>query len=181
VLRRDKFGLDSEYVAAISSPSYEKAFAKKLTGMNGAEAELEPDEREALLAVGRAMSMRAMAIGEGKTGGFAIPIALDPTVILTSTGAVSPLRELANVVTISASSEWKGVGSAGVSAHFRGEAEEVEDDSPELEQPTVKPQRADCFIPYSIESEDWAGIREELTRLMADAKNTLEAECAFVP
>lgn len=176
LIERDKFGADAAYIAAIGDPHYETAFAKKIAGVGGAEQELEEDEREAMLAVGRAMAQRSLAVGEGSTGGFAIPLALDPTIILTSSGAVSPLRQLASTATIT-TSEWKGVASEGVEAHFRGEGEEAADDSPELSQPAIVPQRADCFVPFSAEvGEDWAGIRTELARLMADAKDVLEAE-----
>ena len=72
-------------------------------------------------------------------------------------------------------SEWRGVSSAGPAAHFRGEAEEVSDDSFELGQPVIVPQRADCFVPFSFEfGEDYGALLEELGRVIGDAKNTLE-------
>ena len=43
-----------------------------------------------MLAVGRAMSERALQVGgEGKLGGYALPIQIDPTIILTSAGVSS--------------------------------------------------------------------------------------------
>lgn len=142
--------------------------------MGGAEATLEADEAEAMLKVGRAMSQRAMAVGEGKLGGFGIPIQIDPTIILTSSGVTSTLRQKARVVTIT-TSEWKGVSSAGPAAHFHKEAEEAADDSFEVAQPAIKAERADCFVPFSYEiSADYVGFQQEIGRVMADAKNTLE-------
>ncbi len=175
-IRRDKFGLDSAYVAAASSPAYERAFAKKLSGYAGAESTLEPGEAEAMLAVGRAMSQRAMAVGEGKSGGFAVPTSLDPTILLTNDGAVNPIRDLATVSTIVTNS-WAGVSSAGVKAEFAAESTSLKDNSPELGQPEITPERATIWVPYSFElGMDWPGLAAELAKLFADAKAVKEAE-----
>jgi HK97 family phage major capsid protein len=175
-IRRDKFGLDSQYVAACSSPAYERAFAKKLGGYGGAESELAPDEAEAMLEVGRAMATRAMAVGEGKTGGFAVPLTLDPTIMLTNDGAINPIRDLATVSTI-VTTTWQGVSSAGVKAEFLAEAAKGKDNSPELGAPEITPERAQIYVPYSFEvGMDWPGLSAELGKLFADAKAVKEAE-----
>lgn len=175
-IERDKFGLDSAYVAAASSPAYERAFAKRLTGFSGAESQLEPDESEAMLAVGRAMAQRAMAVGEGKTGGFAVPLSLDPTILLTNDGAINPIRDLATVSTITTTT-WAGVASAGVKAEFLAEAAKGKDNSPELSQPEVTPAHCQIYMPYSFEAGmDWPGLSAELAKLFADAKAVKEAE-----
>lgn len=176
VVEADKFGVDSAYIAAVASPEYLRAFGKKLTGSGGAEAVLEPEEAEAMLAVGRAMSMRAMAAGEGSAGGFGVPLSLDPTILLTNDGAVNPIRDLATVSTI-ATTKWAGVSSAGVEAKFAGEATSPEDGSPELGQPTITPEKAQIWVPYTIEvGMDWSGLAAELAKLFADARAIKEAE-----
>jgi HK97 family phage major capsid protein len=176
LIDRDRFGLDSAYIEAVAAPAYERAFAKKLTGMGGAEATLEPDESAAMLAVGRAMAQRAMAVGEGKTGGFGVPLTLDPTILLTNDGAINPIRDLATVSTI-ATTTWQGVSSKGVEAKFAGEAVAPTDGSPELGQPEIKPEKAQIWVPYSIEvGMDWSGLAAELAKLFADAKAVKEAE-----
>ena len=109
LIEQDQLGLDSEYLAAVGSEVYSSAFAKQL-GARGAGASLDPDEAAAMNRAGRAMQMRALASGEGEAGGFAIPISLDPTLILDNDGAVNPIRELATVSTITGSL-WKGVKS----------------------------------------------------------------------
>jgi HK97 family phage major capsid protein len=173
---RDKFGLDSAYIAAIASPAYERAFAKQLSGVAGAEDVLEADEAAAMLAVGRAMSQRAMAVGEGKTGGFGVPLSLDPTILLTNDGAINPIRDLATVTTI-ATTTWQGVSSAGVKAEFVAEAAKSKDNSPELGAPEITPNRAQIWVPYSFEvGMDWPGLAAELAKLFADAKAVKEAE-----
>lgn len=175
LIDRDKFGLDSAYIEAVSSPAYEMAFSKQLT-TGGASAVLEADEAEAMQRVGRSMAQRAMAVGEGATGGFAVPASLDPTVLLTNDGAVNPIRELATVSTIT-TNKWQGVASAGVEAEFAAEAAEAEDGSPELSQPEITPERASIWVPYSAEvGMDWPGLAAELGKLFADAKSVKEAE-----
>ncbi|MGH2976015.1 MAG: phage major capsid protein [Solirubrobacterales bacterium] len=176
IVTRDRFDLDSAYISAISSPEYERAFAKKITGFSGAEATLTPEEAEAMQTVGRAMATRSMAVGEGATGGFAIPLSLDPTVLLTNDGAINPIRELATVSTITTTT-WQGVSSAGVKAEFAAEAAEAEDGAPKLGQPEITPEKAQIWVPYSIESGmDWPGLAAELARIFADAKSVKEAE-----
>lgn len=82
-------------------------------------AMLSPEEAAAAQRVGEAMSYRSLLAGEGASGAFAVPIALDPTILISSAGVQNPLRELASVTTVN-STTWKGVASEGVEAHFRG-------------------------------------------------------------
>jgi HK97 family phage major capsid protein len=176
LIGRDKLGSESRYLRAISEPAYLSAFMKKVSGGGGAEALLNREEEAAMQAVGAAMSERALQVGgEGKFGGFAIPFELDPTIMLTSAGSVNPLRQLASVKTI-VGDEWKGISSAGVSAAFAKELAEVADNTPEVGQPTIKPERAHAFVEASIEAtQDWANLAGELQVLFSDAKETLEA------
>jgi HK97 family phage major capsid protein len=176
LIGRDRFGLDAAYIDAVASPAYERAFAKRITGMAGAEATLTAEESEAMQRVGQAMATRAMAIGEGSTGGFAVPLSLDPSILLSNDGAINPLRELSTVSTI-VTTTWQGVSSAGVEAEFAAEAAEAEDGSPTLAQPEITPERASIWVPYSIETGmDWPGLAAELARLFADARAVKEAE-----
>jgi HK97 family phage major capsid protein len=111
----------------------------------------------------------------GSAGGFAIPITIDPSIIMTGSGVLNPIRDLANVESIE-TDVWKGVSSDGVTAAFAAEATEATDASPVLVQPTLTTQKAFCFVPFSIEvGQDWSSLQSELARLMDDAKNVLEA------
>ena len=176
LVRRDAFGMDARYIAAISDPAYFRAFFKQLAGGQGAGAVLEADEAEAMQKVGRSMHERAMAAGTGELGGFAVPFTLDPTILLTNDGAINPIRELATVTTI-LSTTWEGVSSAGVEAEFTAEATEAKDGAPKLAQPKITPDKAQIWVPFSIEiGADWIGIGTELARLFADAKAVKEAE-----
>lgn len=176
LVRRDGFGMDARYITAVANPAYFRAFMKQLAGGQGAGAVLEPDEVQAMQAVGRSMHERAMAAGTGELGGFAVPFTLDPTILLTNDGAINPMRELATVSTI-LTTTWEGVSSAGVAAEFTAEATEAKDGAPKLAQPTITPDKAQIWVPFSIElGADWVGIGTELARLFADAKAVKEAE-----
>jgi HK97 family phage major capsid protein len=72
---------------------------------------------------------------------------------------------------------WQGITSAGVTAGYAQEASEAGDDSPSFDQPSIHPERADVFVPYSVElGQDWAGLTAELTLQIQEAKDDLEAD-----
>src|SRR5207342_3277102 len=134
-----------------------------------------PREVEAVRLVAAVDAERALNVTTGSAGQFAIPFALDPTILLSSAGVISPIRQVARQVTI-ATTTWKGVSSDGVTAAFSAEATEASDNTPVLAQPSITTQKAQAFIPFSIEAgEDWGSLQTEMTRLFADAKATLEA------
>ena len=153
-------GSQAEFARRIlttGSPTYKRAFGKALAGRN-----LSPEET------------RSLAIPSA-SGGYAVPYTLDPTVILTSAGAVNPLRQMARVETITGN-EWRGVTSTGVTASYDAELAEVSDDTPSLGQPTANVEKAQAFIEYSIEiGEDWGSIQSELAKMLQDSKDRLEA------
>ena len=153
-------------IVLTGSALYRRAFGKLVTFQA-----LTAEEQAAL-----ATAERALAVGSDPQGGYAIPFTLDPTVILTSDLARNPLRAIARVERITGN-EWRGVSSAGVTASYDAEATEVSDDTPTLAQPTANVEKAQVFIPFSIEvSQDWAGIQAELAKMTQDAKDRLEAE-----
>ena len=168
-------GLDAGYLAAVADPSYERAFGKLLRYGQMAPMRMSQEEQQAVQAVTRAEEMRDMSVGSDSAGGFGVPAVIDPSIILTGAGAVTPLRQLASTATIS-TAVWKGVSSAGVTAGFHGEATEATDNSPVLAQPIVYVEKAHAFIPFSIEvGMDYAGLQQELAVALADGKATLEA------
>ncbi|MDQ6901241.1 MAG: phage major capsid protein [Candidatus Dormibacteraeota bacterium] len=153
------------------APAYRTAFAKTVgSAMRGLGAvQLSIEEQKAM------ESVRAMSVGTGSTGGFAVPYFLDPTVIPTSNLSVNPYRQICRVDTIPGN-EWRGVTSAGVTASYAVEATEAADNSPTLAQPNLLMQRAQCFVPVSIElTQDWGALQGELAQLIQDAKDDLEA------
>lgn len=158
LLERDHHGELAARIIATGGDTYQRAFGKFW-----AQIPLTSEEE-------RALSLTTTA------GGFAVPYVLDPTIIPISNGSVNPLRQIARVERVT-SNEWRGVTSAGVTAHYRAEAAETTDDSPTLGQPTANPERVDVFIPFSVEiGMDWPNLQAEMGRLVADAKDDVEAD-----
>jgi HK97 family phage major capsid protein len=146
------------------SEAYERGFAKVMK--HGTDAFCTNEERQALL--------RAQTLGTDNQGGYAVPFQLDPTVILTNAGTVNPIRELARVEQI-VGKEWQGVTTAGTTVSRDPEAGEVSDDSFTLGQPTVRTNRVQGFVPFSIEIDlSWNALRREITSVLVDAKNREE-------
>jgi HK97 family phage major capsid protein/HK97 family phage prohead protease len=145
-------------IIATGSPAYRRAMHKTIAGLP-----LMPEEQ------------RAMGIVTGSAGGFGITFDLDPTMIQTSNGAVVPYRRAARVVNVT-TNEWRGVTSGGVTAAYAAEAAVSSDNSPTLAQPAALVQKAQCFVPFSMEIQgDYAGLEAELAREIQDAKDVLEA------
>lgn len=178
LLRRDDEDVEAGPLARrillTGSPAYRRAFSKTMSAaMRGqfGMASLSIEEVRAMDAV------RAMSVGTGSAGGFAVPYTLDPTVIPTSNLSVNPFRAACRTEQITVQ-EWRGVTSAGVvgTYGYTSEASEASDNSPVLVQPAITMQRAQVFIPVSIElTQDWGGLQAELAQLIQDAKDDLEA------
>jgi HK97 family phage major capsid protein len=175
-VRSDLSGVGGRYLEAVASPHYNSAFGKMVADPTTGHLRFTPAEVEAVRVATAAEAQRSLNVTTGSAGQFAIPFALDPSIILTSTGVLNPIRNLARVETIVGATTWKGVSSDGVVAAFAAEAAAATDASPTLVQPSITVQKAFCFVPFTIEaSQDWAGLEQELFRLMSDAKNVLEA------
>lgn len=137
--------------------AYRSAFVKGTTQQNPA---FTAEEVRAL------NEFRAAALSPDASGGFGVPVLIDPTIILTSGAADAPILNISRVVTIT-TDEWKGVSSAGVSWSYDSEANQVSDDAATLEQPTITTYKAAGFIPYSLEiGMDYPGFAEEMRRLL---------------
>ncbi len=136
---------------------------------------MTPKQLEALQHANQVM-LEQRALGIGTQGGaYPVPAALDPTVNLTSDGSRNPLRQFARVETIT-SYVWNSVNSVGVTAAYSAEFTEASDNSPTLTQPTCQPEKAQAFVPFSIEAgEDWGSFQTEMAVLFRDAKDQLEA------
>lgn len=170
--RRDPFGGLALRVATTQTEDYLTAFPKLLSGRDGM---LTAAERDAVDFAERA----AFAVGSDPTGGYLVPTHLDPTIILTNDGAINPWRELARNVDlpIGGPNTWNGVTSAGATASYDAEAEEVSDDTPTLGPASISTHMARGFVQYSIEAEqDIGGLSEDIIMILGDAKDTLESD-----
>ena len=163
-IERGKFGGElARRILNTGSPLYQRAFNKYLRhgGLVGA---LSPEEQ------------RALAVGAGATGGFAVVYTLDPTIVPTSNYSVNPFRAISRVETISGTNEWKAVTSGAITASYVAESTEATDNAPTLAQPDIIVERAQAYVPFSIEvGQDWGGLQTEMGRLFQDAKDDLEA------
>lgn len=149
---------------------YRSAFHKLLTRPNSM---LTTEEHQAML---RHDEYRAQSEGSTTAGGFAVPVFIDPSVILTDQESDNPFLRVARQVTVSTNA-WKGVSAAGVVWSFDAEAEEVSDDDIDLAQPQVDIESARGFIPYSIEiGEDWPSFQAEMGRLLGEGYDELLLE-----
>jgi HK97 family phage major capsid protein len=150
-------GKIARHILNTGSPVYNRAFGKAIAGRPMTDVEA------------RALSLT------GASGGFAVPFDLDPTIIPTSNGVVNPIRQIARVIQITGD-EWRGVSSGSITATYEAEATETTDNAPTLAQPTISAEKAQAFVPFSIEvGMDWGGLRGEMGRLLQDAKDDLEA------
>ena len=159
----DKDGTLARHIIATGSPTYGRAWGKKLLGRG-----VSADEQRAIDVVGS---------GALTTGGYAVPFTLDPTVILTSNGSTNPLRDISRIERVIGNT-WKGVTSAGITI-TRGPAEDqpVTPTSPTFGQPEVTAQPVKVEIQFSIEAdEDWPRLQAEMARIFQDAKDAEEAE-----
>lgn len=173
VIRSDETGEDATYIAAAANPYYVGAFSKLLRfGAESVRVNMTDREREAVYECQRAASLT------GSAGGFAVPIQIDPTAIPTSDGAINPLRQISRVDTVTGA-EYRLVTAGAVTAAFAAEAATASDNAPTLAQPIAYPEKAQAFIPYSIEiGMDWGGdgFAQNMMRLLSDARDLLEAQ-----
>ena len=157
----DTTGVLARRILATGSPGYLRAFGRALAKGNPG-------------ALG-SHDAQILALGESDTGSFAVPFQLDPTVLLTSDGTINPLRLISRVVQITGK-EYDLVTSAGVTVSRKAEFAAATDNAPTLAQPTLKAERVDGFIPFSVEIEgDWTGLQASMMELLRDAKDVEEA------
>jgi len=168
-------GSTSRYLAAVGGQHYASAFGKMLAEPQSAHLRWTPAEHLAVQRVNKVTSeQRALGIGS-QGGNYPVPFELDPTVMLTSDGALNPIRQVARVVNI-VGNHWTGVASAGVTAAYAAEGTEATDNSPTLTQPSADVEKASAFIPFSIETgEDWGALQTEMARLLQDARDVCES------
>jgi len=154
-------------IIVTENDGYRSAFYKMMTRSN---AILTDDERIAML---RYEEYRAAAEGTTTSGGFAIPVFIDPSVILTDQETDNPFLSLARQVDVNTNA-WKGISAAGVSWSFDSEGTAVSDDMITIAQPSVTVFTARGFIPYSLEiGQDWPDFQGEMARLLATGYDEL--------
>jgi HK97 family phage major capsid protein len=178
---KDEQAEAAELFLALSDPFYASAFRSVLrypqdfmAGGTGYMA-WSDEERQAWSRVRQNDLCRAaFAEAGGATGGYALPLQLDPVIIFTNAGAASPHRKLARNV-IGTSNVWEGVTSAGSTANWYAEAAVVTDTTPAIGQLAITPYRSSVWISGSLEVLDDTTLDEQVPALIAEAKFRLEA------
>lgn len=119
----------------------------------------------------------AIAVGTNTAGGYLVPTHLDPTLILTNSGAKDIVRQMSRVVSLTGgANKWNGVTTAGSTASWDGELTEVSDDTPPIAPAQIPVFSAKSLIQASIESfEDISGLASDVQMLLADSRVRLEA------
>jgi HK97 family phage major capsid protein len=179
-VERDLSGRATEVVAATGDPAYFRAFAKlseaAFTLGNPAFADLDADEKRALQRAQKSMQgERAMTAGTGSSGGYAVPLYLDPTITITGAGAISPVRQVATVKEIS-TLVYNGFTAAQISAGVINEAGVFSDNSPTLTQIQATTYKVGAYVPASFEAfEDIVALHTDVSQLFSDAKRNYEA------
>lgn len=155
----------ARHVLLTGSDAYRSAFETLMR---------HPEQGMMMLDGEQLAAVRAALSNTGANGGYTVPFLLDPTIILTNDGATNPIRGLATVVT-GTSDDWNGVTSAGVTAEWLGEGSEAADASPTVGQVNIPAIKASAYVFSSYEQEADGQLVSQLPRLIADAKDRLEA------
>ncbi len=168
----DKSSPLAQLCLATSSPEYLRAWSK--LARNAGHTMTDAEQR----AVAHAEQVRAMSLTDS-AGGYLVPFQLDPTVIVTSSGVRSDIRQVARQV-VATGDVWNGVSSSNVSWSWDAEGSEVSDDSPTFAQPSIPNYKAQGFVPISFEAlQDEANVTQAVGELLAGGKMDLEA-AAFI-
>jgi HK97 family phage major capsid protein len=118
---------------------------------------------------------RAMTAGTGASGGFMVPLYMDPSFSVTGAGAYNPIRDVANVKQITTLT-YNGSNAAQVTAAILGENAAYTDNAPTIAQIQLPTYKYGAYIPASFEAfEDIDTLASDVGELFADAKNNLEA------
>lgn len=173
ITRNDK-GSDPAalWVLASNHPNYLSAFEKLVRNPGpNTLATLTIDEQHAFRDAEIARTALSLT---GANGGYLVPQTLDPSIVITNSSVVDPIRGISTIKQIS-TDDWSGVTSAGVTAEWLTEGSEFSDASPTFTQPVITPKKAGAYLEGSYEVLADSQFVSDLSRLLADAKTRLEA------
>lgn len=118
----------------------------------------------------------ALAVGVDGTGGYAVPVAFDPTVVaIGAWTAINPYRQSCRVETIVGTDTWQALTATAITAAYAAEADAATEQGPTFARPEYIAKRAHAFVTVSYEmAQDRPDIAAELSTLFGEAKDTLE-------
>jgi HK97 family phage major capsid protein len=165
LIKTRSMNLDGDVVArrllVTESEAYRSAFGKAMTSAQPAWTQEEANAISQFRAAEQSLT--------SASGGYGVPVLIDPTVILTSGAEAAPILSVARIENIT-TNIWKGVSSAGVA--FAGEAENdpIAAQQATFAQPSVTPEKTAAFIPYSFEiAGDYPNFAGEMASLIEQA------------
>ena len=128
----------------------------------------------------RSSSFCAMSLLD--SAGLLVPAQLDMSILLTTDGITSGLRQQARVVT-TISDSWSGLTSAGVSTVWTAESAVMTETTPTLAEPNIPVHKLAAWLTFSLELGADAvggvvGLISELGVLLRDAA-TIVVEDAY--
>jgi HK97 family phage major capsid protein len=160
----------AELVLAGSDPHYRTAFEKILVNPITGHLMWTAEEQ---MAYQRTEHSRAALSLTGANGGYLVPFTLDPSIVLTNAGAANPFRQISRMET-TATNDWNGVASAGVTAQWLAEAGVAADATPSFSQVKITPQKAAAWIFGSVEAISDTDFAVQLPTIVDDAKAVIE-------
>jgi HK97 family phage major capsid protein len=163
----------AQYVDTASDRDYFRAFSKLLNDPVSGAHLWTPEERQAVQRVKQLERSLTLATS-GTAGGFLVPYELDPQILISNAGGVSPLREISRVATTAQNTK-KFVTSTGVTTHWDPEETETTDDSPTLLQPSIDCKKGAGFVQVDYELFEDSDIAQQIGNVFADAKAVAES------
>lgn len=118
----------------------------------------------------------ALAVGVDATGGYAVPVSFDPTMIaIGAWTAINPFRASCRVETISGTDTYQVLTATAITAAYATEAAAATEQGPTFARPEFIAKRAHAFVTASYEmAQDRPDLSAELGVLFGEAKDTLE-------
>jgi HK97 family phage major capsid protein len=164
----------AERAILTESDAYRSAYRKTLLQTN---PRFTAEEGAAIDAVKASSIERRSSEGSNSGGGYAIPITIDPTIILTSGASDAPILSVMKVVQVETDA-YRGVTSTGMTFTYGAEASVVADGSPILAQPVIPVYRATGFVPFSYELDQDipGGFADEIAATLAQGYVNLLAQ-----
>jgi HK97 family phage major capsid protein len=162
----------ARYTVAAASRDYYRAFSRWFNDPVSGPHSWSPKERTAVRQV--QMMQRGLSLLSGGVGGFLVPYELDPSILISSVGAVDPMRDIARVETTLFNVK-SFVSSLGVTSHWYADEAQISDDSPALLQPSITCRKAAAFVPVSFELFEDSDIQDQISKVLLDSKTVEEA------
>lgn len=160
-LRRiDDVRLD-RLAAVTATDEYRSAFAEYMRSGHSSPVLEASRELQASLSV-------------GSSGGYLVPVTIDPTLVTTGATSLNPFRRRATVRQIVGSSQ-KFPTVDDVAASFSAELTDPDDDGTDAGGPTITAHRAQALLQATPEIEEDFGMTPDVAALLfAEAKDRLE-------